>query len=316
MPLLVFFRRHKLRALPRCAGLPVLPAALLGIVVLAALAAPWLSPQDPYDLRVLQLAHGRLPPAPWDAGAVPRTLLGTDAQGRDMLSAVLYGLRVSLLIGAAATLLAGVTGTLLGLAAGWRRGWLDAVIMRLADVQLAFPAMLIALFMMALWGAGLGKLILAMAAAHWVIYARTARAATLVEREKDYVAASRALGAGGVRIVLRHILPNLAAPLAIISTVEFASIVMLEATLSFLGLGVPVTRPSLGMLIKLGYEDVFSGAWWVWLFPGLALVALVFSLNWLADRLVADDADEAEDATGTTVKMVPPPGVAERDAAQ
>ena len=204
---------------------------------------------------------------------------------------MLYGLRVSIGVGARATLLAALLGTALGLAAGWRRGWLDSMIMRTADVQLAFPAMLIALFMMALWGQGLGKLVIAVAATHWVIYARTARAATLVEREKDYVAASRALGAGQPRIVLRHILPNIAPPLAVISTVQFASIVTLEATLSFLGLGVPVTRPSLGMLIKFGYEEVFGGAWWVWLFPGLALIALVLSLNWLADVL----GDKSED---------------------
>jgi peptide/nickel transport system permease protein len=254
-----------------------------------ALFAPWFAPQDPYALGTLRLEDSSLPPVwlatPAPTAAASTYLLGTDAQGRDVLSAVFYGLRVSLLVGFAGTGLALVAGVLLGLVAGYWRGWLDAVIMRFADVQLAFPSMLIALFMMALWGAGLWKIVVAIAVVRWVVYARLVRGSVLAEREKDYVLAIRSLGAGAPRILLRHILPNLLTPVLVVSTVEFASIVMLEATLSFLGLGVPVTRPSLGMLIKFGYDDFFSGYWWVWLFPGLTLVLLVLSLNWLFDTL-------------------------------
>jgi peptide/nickel transport system permease protein len=272
----------------------LLPAGVLALLVLAAVAAPWLTPQDPYDLASVRLENSNRAPL-WLIGAppvhagrpspFPLFLLGTDGQGRDVLSAVCYGLRVSLLVGIGGTLLAGIAGVALGLIAGWWRGWPESLIMRLADVQLSFPSVLIALFLMAVWGQGLSKIIVAVAIAHWVIYARMVRGALLAEREKDYVAAIRALGAATPRILLRHLLPNVATPVLVISAVEFASVVMLEATLSFLGLGVPITRPSLGMLIKIGYEDFFSGAWWVWLFPGVALATLVFSLNWLADLL-------------------------------
>lgn len=265
----------------------ILPAAVLTVIVLAALLAPWLASQDPYDLATLRLEDSTRPPA-WIEHVAPGPAhywLGADSQGRDVFSAVLYGLRVSLLVGVAATVLAALAGVALGLVAGYKRGWTDALVMRLADVQLSFPSILIALFLMALLGQGLWKIIFAVAIVHWVIYARTVRGAALAEREKDYISAIRALGAGTPRILLRHLLPNLMTPILVISAVEFASVVMLEATLSFLGLGVPITRPSLGMLIKFGYDDVFSGAWWIWLFPGLALVALVLSLNWLADLL-------------------------------
>lgn len=271
------FRRHSW----------LIPAILLGTLLASAILAPLIAPQNPYDLRVLRLEDSSQPPD-WFGPVAPgaaRYILGTDTQGRDVLSAVLYGLRVSLLVGVVSTILAAVFGVALGLLAGYRRGWTDAAIMRLADVQLSFPTVLIALFMMAFLGQGLWKIIFAVAIVHWVIYARTVRGATLAEREKDYVSAIRALGARTPRILVRHILPNLWTPILVISAVEFASVVMLEATLSFLGLGVPITRPSLGMLIKFGYDDVFSGAWWIWLFPGLALVILVLSLNWLADLI-------------------------------
>lgn len=272
-----------------------LPSAILIVLTLAAVFAPWLTPQDPYDLATVRLTDVNRPPL-WQADApppdtgrpapVPLFLLGADGQGRDIFSAVIYGLRVSLLVGLGGTLLAGVAGVVLGLIAGWWRGWIEAAIMRLADIQLAFPSILIALFLMAVWGQGVGKIVVAVAIAHWVIYARVVRGTLLAEREKDYIAAIRALGAGTPRILLRHLLPNLMTPVLVISAVEFASVVMLEATLSFLGLGVPITRPSLGMLIHIGYtEGSFSNAWWVWLFPGLMLVALVLPLNWLADTL-------------------------------
>ena len=264
----------------------LVPAVLAALLCLAGLLAPVLSPQNPYDLESLRLEDNQLSPA-WvrDSADAWRYPLGTDLQGRDMLSAMLYGLRVSLLVGVAATALAMASGVGLGLAAGWKRGWIESAIMRVADVQMAFPSILIALFMMALWGQGLGKIIIAVGLVHWVIYARTVRGSVMAEREKDYVQAARALGVSGTRIVLRHILPNVSEPILVISAVEFASVVMLEATLSFLGLGVPLTRPSLGLLIKFGYDEFMGGAWWIWLFPGLTLVALVLSLNWLADAL-------------------------------
>ena len=268
----------------------VLPAGMLVVLAAAAILAPWISPQNVYALESLRLADSARPPVwleaiPADQETGRRYLLGADMQGRDILSASLFGLRVSLLVGAVSTLIAMVTGTALGLVAGYWRGWRDSAIMRLADVQLSFPSILIALFLMAVWGQGLLKIILAVAIVHWVIYARVVRGTVLAEREKDYITAIRTLGADAPRILLRHLLPNLITPVLVISAVEFGSVVILEATLSFLGLGVPITRPSLGMLIKFGYDEVFSGAWWIWLFPGLTLMILILSLNWLADIL-------------------------------
>lgn len=263
----------------------IVPAAVLAALVAMAVGAPLLAPYNVYKLEQIRLEDSSRPPAALDGAAGPRYLLGTDVQGRDILSAVMFGLRVSLLVGVCGTVAAAAVGMALGLAAGWKGGWVEAAVMRAADVQLAFPSVLIALFLMAIWGAGLAKIVVAVAIAHWVIYARTVRASVLVEREREYVAAARALGAGAGRIVLRHILPNIMGPVVVISAIQFASIVMLEATLSFLGLGVPITRPSLGMLIKFGFSEFSSGAWWIWLFPGLTLMVLILSLNWLADRL-------------------------------
>ncbi len=263
----------------------IVPAAVLAALVAMAVGAPLLAPYNVYKLEQIRLEDSSRPPAMLDGAAGPRYLLGTDVQGRDILSAVMFGLRVSLLVGVCGTAVAAAVGMALGLAAGWKGGWVEAAVMRAADVQLAFPSVLIALFLMAIWGAGLAKIVVAVAIAHWVIYARTVRASVLVEREREYVAAARALGAGAGRIVLRHILPNIMGPVVVISAIQFASIVMLEATLSFLGLGVPITRPSLGMLIKFGFNEFSSGAWWIWLFPGLTLMVLILSLNWLADRL-------------------------------
>lgn len=205
----------------------LLPAAVLGILLLAAIFAPWIAPQNPYDLAALRLEDGSRPPA-WveaaGAGSV-RYLMGTDLQGRDVFSAVLYGLRVSLLVGVASTVLAAVAGVALGLVAGYKRGWIDTIIMRLADVQLSFPTILIALFLMALTASldlGLWKIVFAVAIVHWVIYARTVRGAALAEREKDYISAIRALGARTPRILAFHLLPNLLTPILVISAVQFA----------------------------------------------------------------------------------------------
>lgn len=275
----------------------IVPAAALVMMALAALTAPWIAGQDPYELKELRLEESYLAPAWTEEGRRERTgaevrprryPLGTDAQGRDVLSAVLFGLRVSLLVGVSGTLVSLSLGLVIGLLAGYYRGGLDALLMRVADIQLSFPSVLIALFLMAVWGQGVGKIILAVAIVHWVIYARVARGLVLVEREKDYIAAIRALGAGTPRILVRHLAPNVLTPLLVVSVLQFASVVILEATLSYLGLGVPITRPSLGMLIKFGYDEFFSGHWWVWFFPGFALVFLMLCLNWLADFLRAE----------------------------
>ncbi len=271
--------------LPRRRWVIAVPVAVLGALVAAAVLAPWLAPYAVYELESVRLEDSALAPSWSGQEGGGRYLLGTDLQGRDVLSAIMYGLRVSLLVGVAGTLAAALTGILLGLVAGWWRGWTEAALMRLADIQLAFPSILIALFLMAMLGAGVGKIIIAVAVAHWVIYARIVRGAVLAEREKDYISAIRGLGAGPGRILTLHLLPNVMTPVLVISAVEFASVVMLEATLSFLGMGVPPTRPSLGMLIRFGFEMFASGAWWIWLFPGLTLMALVFCLNWLADLL-------------------------------
>lgn len=268
----------------------IAPLAVLAVITICGVAAPWISPQQVHDLSTLRLEDGNRPPAWLEEGGeatpgAPTYWLGTDVQGRDLLSAIFFGLRISLFVGATATALALLTGVLLGLWAGYLRGWPEVLIMRLADIQLTFPSILIAMFMMALWGQGVGKLIFAVALVHWVIYARTVRGVVLAEREEEYVMAMQALGAGTGRIMFRHLLPNLVAPVMVISAVEFSSIVMLEATLSFLGLGVPPTRPSLGMLINAGYKDFFSGAWWTWTFPGVALLLLILSINVLSDRL-------------------------------
>lgn len=277
------------------------PCVLLAMVVAGALLAPWISPQNPYDLKAVRLEDSYFPPLWLRSGYVAEGKfvqparrpddpgltfpLGSDRNGRDTLSAILYGLRVSLLVGVCGTGLALGIGVTLGLLAGYHGGRADAIIMRLADAQLAFPSLLIALFMMAIWGPGVGKIIFAVAVVHWVIYARVVRGEVLSEREKDYISAVRALGARAPRILFLHLLPNMMGPIIVVSAVQFASIVMLEATLSYLGLGAPETRPSLGMLIKFGYEDFFSGRWWVWFFPGLALAVLVVAINWLADVL-------------------------------
>ena len=212
-------------------------------------------------------------------------MLGSDGQGRCLYSAILYGLRISLYVGLASTLASVVFGTILGLAAGYLGGRTDAVIMRLADIQLSFPAILIALVIMALWGQGLFKIIIAISVVNWVFYARTARGSTLSEREKDYVDAARATGVSTFSIMLGEILPNIIAPIIVIGTVRIAHAIILEATLSFLGLGVPITEPSLGSLIYDGYQELFSGFWWISVFPGIGLMLIVLGINLLGDRL-------------------------------
>jgi len=212
-------------------------------------------------------------------------LLGTDEQGRDMLSAMLYGLRISLAVGFASTAVALVLGLALGLIAGYAGGRIESLIMRIADIQLSFPPILIALVLLAVSGPGVGKIIIALVAVQWAYYARTARSAALVERGKEYMEAAAGLGLTPLRIVLRHLLPNCLPPLIVIAALQVASAISLEATLSFLGLGLPVTEPSLGLLISNGFQYLLSGTYWISLYPGLALLFTVAAINLVADQL-------------------------------
>jgi peptide/nickel transport system permease protein len=264
------------------------------LLFLAALAAPWLAPHDTYNVASLNLMDAFRPPA-WADGGDPSFLLGTDDQGRDMLSAIMFGLRISLLVGFASVVLAALAGTLLGLLSGYVGGVLDSAIMRIADIQLTFPAILIALMIDGIVGSIMAPaaqrefkiyvLIMAIAASQWVNFARTVRGSTMVEKNKEYVQAAKVIGVHPVLIMLRHVLPNVLGPVLVIATLSLAIAVLTEATLSFLGVGVPVTRPSLGTLIRIGNDFLFSGEWWMTIFPGVALVLLVLAVNLLGDWL-------------------------------
>ena len=258
-------------------------AAILSLFLFIAVFGPWLTPQDPYNLKELDLNNSFKPPA-WESGDY-RFLLGTDQQGRDLLSGIVYGVRISILVGLLATLFSLVIGTILGLVAGYRGGWVDSLIMRIADVQLSFPGMLIALFIMVAFGRGIDKLIIALTLVGWVTYARTVRGSTMAERNKEYVEAARVCGFPGWIIMFRHILPNVLTPLIVIGTIQIGNFILTEATLSFLGVGVPVTKPSLGLLLSNGYQVLFSGLWWVSVFPGLTLLLMVVGANLLGDFL-------------------------------
>lgn len=271
-----------------------LAAMLLGVIALAALAAPLIAPQNPFDLASFDVLDAELPPA-WLDGGDPRFLLGTDAQGRDLLSAILYGTRISLAVGVLAVVIQAAIGIPLGLLAGTRGGTVDSLITRAADIQLSLSTLMLAIIALALFRAGLGGeslgtfamplLVLVIGIAEWPYFARTARAATQVEAAKDYVRAARALGASEAGLVRRHILPNILSPLIVVATTQVAGAVMAEAALSFLGLGLPVTKPSLGTLIRSGYDLIFAGAWWVTVLPGLVLVSLLVAVNVLGDAL-------------------------------
>ena len=269
-------------------------AALTLVCIGAAALSPWISPQNPFDAAALDLNAAFKPPA-WIEGGDPTFLLGSDNQGRDILSAILHGMRISILVGIAAVLFSAVLGTLLGLLAGYLGGWVDALIMRLGDVQLSFPTIMIAFFIdgvarilmppEAREDLRLFVVILAIGVAEWVQYARTVRAVTLIERDKDYVAAARLIGVPSWRILLGHILPNTLGSVLVIGTLGLAVAILTEAILSFLGLGVPPTQPSLGTLIRMGNDLLLSGEWWISLFPGAALVLLVLAVNVLGDWL-------------------------------
>jgi peptide/nickel transport system permease protein len=274
--------------------LTIVAATVFAVCVLAALFAPWVAPHNPFDLRTLNLLDAFTPPS-WTERGNRSYFLGTDDQGRDVISAIIFGSRMSLVIGLAATLLAMVVGVTLGLVSGYAGGKLDAFIMRVADVQLSFPAILIALLIDGLARAALPKdshdqlavyvLILAIAASGWVGYARTVRGSTLVERNKEYVQAARVIGRHPLAIMFAHVLPNVLGPVLVIGTLQIGAAIITESSLSFLGVGVPPTQPSLGTLIRIGNDFLFSGEWWITVFPGAALVILVLSINVLGDWL-------------------------------
>lgn len=265
--------------------LALLGLALLAAVLVIALAAPWIAPQNPYDLGRLDLLDARLPPGARAGNGAMTYVLGTDGQGRDMLSAIIYGLRVSLYVGVASGAIALTIGSLLGVLAAYVGGRFEQFLMRVVDIQLGFPAILVALILLAVLGKGVDKIIVALVTVQWAYYARTARAAALVERNKEYIEAARALGFSSARIVLRHLLPNAAPPLIVVGAVQVAHAIALEATLSFLGLGLPPTEPSLGLLIANGYEYLLSGKYWISVYPGVALLVTILAINLVGDQL-------------------------------
>ncbi|MDT8878170.1 ABC transporter permease [Halomonas saccharevitans] len=275
---------------------PIAQLSLLVFIVLVGVAvlAPWLAPMDPYDLAQIDILASELPPF-WVDGSDPAYLMGTDAQGRDLLSTILYGARVSLIIGFGAVALQALLGVSFGLLAGYLGGRVDAFLMRLADIQLSFSTLMVAIVVGALVKAVFGGatysdfavplLVLIIGLAEWPQYARTVRASVLAERSKEYVDAARVMGFTSRRIMFRHILPNTLSPIFVISTVQVANAIISEAALSFLGLGMPETHPSLGSLIKSGFDYIQSGSWWITLIPGAMLVILVLVINLLGDWL-------------------------------
>ena len=259
--------------------------ALLALILLAAICAPWITPQNPYDLMQLDVLDARMKPGtPSGAGGFTYWL-GTDGQGRDLYSAIIYGLRISLIVGLGSAFVAAVLGTLIGLLAAHAGGRVDALLMRLVDLLLSFPTILMALMILAWVGKGVGNVVLTLVLLEWAYYARTARGQALVETRREYVEAARGQGLGNWRIITGHILPNCLPPLLVIGALQIARAITLEATLSFLGLGVPITEPSLGLLIANGYQYLLSSEYWISLFPGLALLATIVAINLVGDQL-------------------------------
>ena len=257
---------------------------VLLLILAVAICAPLISPQNPYDLAQLDIMDSKLAPGA-KSGAGWTFLLGTDDQGRDMLSAIFHGLRISLGVGVFSTVVALAIGIVVGLIAAYVGGWTDAILMRVVDLQLSFPAILIALILLAILGQGVDKIVVALITVQWAYYARTVRGAALVEKRKEYVDAAVCLGYSPVRIVLRHIMPNVLPPLIVVATVQVAHAIALEATLSFLGLGMPITSPSLGLLISNGFTHLLSGKYWISFFPGLALLVTIVAINLVGDQL-------------------------------
>jgi peptide/nickel transport system permease protein len=265
---------------------------VLTVLALSAFGAPVIAPHDPYDTTTINIMDSELPPV-WMDGGDKSFTLGTDAQGRDMLSTMLYGMRISLIIGVGAVFMQAVIGIVLGLLAGYKGGKIDNFLMRMADVQLSFSTLMVAIFLSAIFQAVFGVasfermavpfLVLVIGIAEWPQYARTVRASVLAEKKKEYVEAARVMGLPASRIMWRHILPNTMSPILVLSTVQVAHAIMSEAALSFLGLGMPITKPSLGSLINSGFDYIFSGSWWITMFPGFLLVLLILVINLLGD---------------------------------
>ena len=277
----------------RTSPMAIVAAAIAFVCVFCALFAEWVAPHNPFDLTTIDLSQARLPPAWMDDGKATFPL-GTDDQGRDILSAVMFGARISLLVGLASVLVSVVVGVSLGLLSGFAGGKVDAFIMRICDVMLSFPSILIALLIDGVGRAmfpnahdtlAFGVLILAISLTGWVQYARTVRGSTLVERSKEYVQAARVIGISPFGIMRRHLLPNVLGPVLVLATINVATAILTEATLSFLGVGVPPTEPSLGTLIRIGNDFLFSGEWWITVFPGAMLVLIALSINLLGDWL-------------------------------
>ncbi|EPJ80170.1 peptide ABC transporter, permease protein [Pseudomonas sp. CFII64] len=258
---------------------------LLLVIVLVAALAPWIVFQNPYDLMQLNVLDARLPPGTANIDGGYTYWLGTDGQGRDLLSAIIYGLRISLWVGIGSALIAAVIGTMLGLLSAYAGGWVDALLMRLVDLLLSFPVILMALMILAWLGKGVGNVMLTLVVLEWAYYARTARGQALTESRREYVDAARGQGIGPWRIVVGHILPNCLPPLIVIGALQIARAITLEATLSFLGLGVPITEPSLGLLIANGFQYMLSDEYWISFFPGLALLITIVAINLVGDRL-------------------------------
>ncbi len=277
----------------RSSPVAIAAAVIAFLCFFCAIFAGWVSPHNPFDLKTLELSEARLPPA-WEATGISKYLLGTDDQGRDILSALFYGARISLLVGVASVILSMLIGVSLGLLAGFKGGWVDTLLMRLCDVMLSFPAILVALLIAGVGRAlfpnaqdtvAFGVLIIAITLTGWVQYARTVRGTTMVERNKEYVQAARVTGVAPFRIMWRHVLPNVMGPVLVLSTIQVGTAIITEATLSFLGVGAPPTAPSLGTLIRVGNDYLFSGEWWITVFPGLMLILIALSVNLLGDWL-------------------------------
>ncbi|MBC5765000.1 ABC transporter permease [Ramlibacter albus] len=277
----------------RTSPVAVAAAVVLAVCVFCAVFANWVAPHDPFDLTQLELGDAHLPPS-WVGGGKAKYLLGTDEQGRDILSALMFGTRISLVVSLVSVALSVLIGVSLGLLAGFRGGWVDGFLMRLCDVMLSFPAILVALLIAGVGRAlfpnahtsvAFGVLILAITLTGWVQYARTVRGSTMVERNKEYVQAARVTGVAPLRIMVRHVLPNVLGPVLVLGTIQIATAIITEATLSFLGVGVPPTSPSLGTLIGQGNNYLFSGEWWISIFPGIMLIAIALSVNLLGDWL-------------------------------
>jgi peptide/nickel transport system permease protein len=277
----------------RTSPLAIAAALIAFVCIFCSVFAAWVSPTNPFDLATLELSDARLPPA-WMQGGSTKYVLGSDDQGRDILSALIYGARISLVVGVASVLVSVLVGVSMGLLAGYRGGWIDTLLMRLCDVMLSFPAILVALLIAGVGRAlfpnadeslAFGVLIISISLTGWVQYARTVRGTTMVERNKEYVQAARVTGVSSGRIMLRHVLPNVLGPVMVLATIQVATAIITEATLSFLGVGVPPTSPSLGTLIRVGNDYLFSGEWWITIFPGLMLVLIALSVNLLGDWL-------------------------------